>query len=356
SQKLQGHVPMLIHPDPKEVCQVGLGSGETAHVFSSYDVDRFDCVEISPAVVRMAATQFVDINHGLVASPAFKPIIMDAGAYLKYTDQRYDVIANDATWPHLAGPAMLYTREYFEHCRDRLNDGGIMTSWLPLEMPLQDLKTVFRTFGEVFPYVYVWSPLSHANKHALIIGCRKPLSIDAKDYVERFNRFARADLATVNLGSPVGLLVSHLSAFSGAEPDLADASLNTEDMPTLRYLASRPDEFQPHVSARQVVKSLMFLPAHRDRIEEHLENPDGLERPEAFLVGLRRMDRATDFLLEAIWQKSRPNPDAEAIATGRAMRLSPSHPGFAEVADTLRALRSFTPEQIGALATQELKE
>ncbi|MHC4789765.1 MAG: fused MFS/spermidine synthase, partial [Planctomycetota bacterium] len=35
TQKLQAHVPMLAHPDPRDVCQVGFGSGETAHIFSS---------------------------------------------------------------------------------------------------------------------------------------------------------------------------------------------------------------------------------------------------------------------------------------------------------------------------------
>ena len=355
TQKLQGHVPMLLRPDAKDVCQVGLGSGETARVFSSYDLDRFDCVEISRSVVRMAATQFADINGGVVASPAFQPIIMDASAYLKYTDRRYDIIANDANWPHTTGASMLYTREHFEHCRSRLKKGGIMTSWLPLEMPRQDLKTVFRTFSDVFPYVYVWSPLSHGNKHALIIGCMEPLRLDAQRYVERFNRFARRELASVKLGSPLGLLASHLAAFTGGEQDLKDVPLNTQDRPTLRYLAMRPDEYGPDIGDKQVVQSLMFLAEHRDRIEDHLENVQGLKSPDIFMAGLRRMDDASDYLLKAIWEKDRGNADREAIEMGKAMRLAPSHPAFEEVAGTLRKLRSISPEDIRALQTPQLQ-
>ncbi|MHC4592044.1 MAG: fused MFS/spermidine synthase, partial [Planctomycetota bacterium] len=221
TQKLQAHIPMLVHPEPKEVCQIGFGSGETARIFASYDVDRFDCVEISPGVVEMADEHFKDINDGVVHKPNFNAVIMDATVYLKYTDRRYDVIANDATWPHLGGAWALFTLEYFQEGRRHLKPGGIMTSWLPLELPLHDLKSLLKSFHEAFPHVYLWSALSHQNKHALIIGSDHELQMDARQFMSRFDRFARDDLQIVNLDDPAAFLTCHLATVADMGPELA---------------------------------------------------------------------------------------------------------------------------------------
>ncbi|NOZ55748.1 MAG: hypothetical protein GXO73_03025, partial [Calditrichaeota bacterium] len=60
TQKLQGHIPMLLHPHPRRVMQVGFGTGETSRVVGLYGVERLDAVELVPEIVK-ASRFFTDI-------------------------------------------------------------------------------------------------------------------------------------------------------------------------------------------------------------------------------------------------------------------------------------------------------
>ncbi|MHC4592045.1 MAG: spermine/spermidine synthase domain-containing protein, partial [Planctomycetota bacterium] len=327
TQKLQAHIPMLVHPNPKEVCQIGFGSGETAHLFTTYDLQRFDCIEISQAIMDMAAEHFTDINHGVVQSPKLNTLVMDGSTYLKYTARTYDVIANDSIWPHLAGNSALYTLEYFRNGRAHLKPGGIMTSWLPLELPLEDLKTLLKTFREVFPHAYLWSALSHQNKHGLLIGAQEPLQIDAARFLVRLSRYGREDLEAVHLSDPAVFLSSHLAVLDGMEADLDKAPLNTEDLPILQFLGSRPDVFR-HPKRRKIVpNALRLLARHRDSVLRRLTNLEVLDGPEGFVGQVRLMENATSHLLRAFGMRY-DSPRESELEFRNAWRLAPDHPAF----------------------------
>jgi spermidine synthase len=327
TQKLQAHVPMLIHPNPKDVCQVGFGSGETAYLFTTYGLDRFDCVEISQAVVDMAAAYFTDINHGAARSPACHLVVMDGAAYLKYTPQRYDVIANDSIWPHLAGNSALYTVEYFRDGREHLKPGGIMTSWLPLEMPVSDFRSLLASFHAVFPHVYLWTALQPDNKHALLVGSLEPLQVDTARFVERFERYAREDLKLLYLSDPAAFLACHLATIEGHPLDLATAPLNTVDRPVLQYLGSSPDLFRAATRGGLIADCLRFLAQHRDSVLNHVANTHGLEAQGALLGRVRAMDEATTHVLRAMVSRW-DDPAGSAAEYREAMRLAPEHPYF----------------------------
>ncbi len=340
TQKLQAHIPMLIHPDPQYVCQVGFGSGETAHLFSSYDVTRFDCVEISPAMLKLADRYFRDINFGVVGRDSFNAIVMDAAAYLKHTDQTYDIIANDATWPSQEGPAMLFTLEYFRHGRDHLRPGGIMTSWLPLDMPLQDLKSIMRTFHDVFPHVYLWSSLNHLNKHALIVGAMEPLKIDAAVFMERFRKFAQEDLSSVFLGDPAVLLACHVAKIEGLTPELDGAPFSTDHRPVLKFMHSRI------TSAEEMLQdAYRFLTAHSDTILDHLTNLDAVEGSERLVERIGRLDRANALILRAM-AMTVEEQDQRARLMSQAIELAPEHPAGILVKANRQALADVTVESL----------
>ncbi|MCK4374195.1 MAG: tetratricopeptide repeat protein, partial [Candidatus Brocadiae bacterium] len=333
-----------------EVCQIGFGSGETARIFSSYDVDRFDCIEISRVMLEMADSYFRDINGGVLERDNFNAIIMDAAAYLRYADRHYDIIANDATWPSQAGPAMLFTLEYFQNGRDRLKPGGIMTSWLPLDMPLQDIKTILRTFHEVFPHVYVWSALSHRNKHALIAGSDRPLRIDAARFLERFDRFARQDLAEVYLDDPAVFHACHLSKVEGPAEDLADAPLSTEYSPALKFMHSRL-----YRRRNMLADTYRLLAARRDSILDHLTNLGFLDDPERFREKIERLNAANGHIMRALTAADQ-SPRLRDTEMAAAVALAPEHPISLLAAEGRRAMAARTPDEIRALALPDLKD
>jgi spermidine synthase len=359
TQKLQAHVPMLLHPDPRKACQVGFGSGETAGIFASYDLEQYDCVEISPAMVEVAAAHFADINRGVVED--FKRrddinlIMMDATVYLRYADETYDIIANDATWPAHAGPTMLFTLDHFRNARARLNPGGIVTSWLPFDMPLEDLKTVLKTFNTVFPHVYLWAVTSRPNKHSLIVGSDRPLRIDAARFMERFNRFAKDDLEAVYLGDPALFLTCHLTKLEGAEADLTGVPLHTDDLPRLQYLFSRPEEYSRYREPTQLTQAFQFFAAHRDSILAHLTNLDALEDAEAFVSRINRLDRANTLFLKArLLEYKYPQESTKAFR--QAAALAPRHPAVRFEAPGWLAMSQLSREQILEQDLERLQE
>jgi spermidine synthase len=356
TQIMQAHIPMLIHPNPKEVCQIGFGSGETASIFSSYDVDQFDCVEISPAMIEIAAKHFTDINHDIVEKrpPKFNPIIMDATTYFAYTDRKYDVIANDATWPAHSGTTLLFTLEHFRNGRDHLKPGGMMTSWLPYDMPVADFKTVLKTFHEVFPHVYVWAVLSRMNRHSLIVGANQPIQVDLARFVDRFDRFARDDLREIYLDDPALFLACHLSKLEGRAPGLRDVPLHTQDLPRLQYLFSRPEEYMPYREPKQLTEALQVFDGNRDSILNYLTNWDGVAQADVLREQIRRADLANNHFLRSYihdWDDRQKG----AAEFQQGMRLAPNHPAARMVSAVHRALAVLSDEEIKQQDLEALK-
>jgi spermidine synthase len=140
---LLGHAPMAVHENPQRVLVVGLGMGTTYRAVEAHRPALARVVELEGAIVRAAA--------GLGTRPR-DIVLADARAYLRATDERFDVITSDPIHPWVRGSGDLYTREYLESCRARLLPGGVVCLWVPLyQMGVSDIQDVLRTFCSVFP-------------------------------------------------------------------------------------------------------------------------------------------------------------------------------------------------------------
>ncbi len=184
TQMLTGHVPMLLHPRPNHVLVVGLGSGITAGAVTQHpELEQLDLVEISPEVIE-AARWFASENHQIHQHPKARFHVEDAKAFLKMTRQRYDVIISEPSNPWLAGVAGVFSREYYESCRDRLQPGGIMAQWVQAyETNDEVLTTVLHTFLSAFPYASVWQT---TEADLMLVGTTEPLAVDLERLQQRF--------------------------------------------------------------------------------------------------------------------------------------------------------------------------
>ncbi|MFC1573108.1 fused MFS/spermidine synthase [Candidatus Eisenbacteria bacterium] len=127
TQKLQAHFPLLMHPDPARVMQIGFGTGGTCFSVSIHpEVERIDCVEINPGIIE-AAPYFLPNNQNILDDPRVNVEIEDARNYVLATDRRYDVILSDSIHPRFTGNGMLYTSDYFEMACSR--PGCRQRSW-----------------------------------------------------------------------------------------------------------------------------------------------------------------------------------------------------------------------------------
>jgi len=266
TQKLQAHIPMLLHGRARKVLQIGFGSGESCHVLSLYPVERIDLVEIDADVIKASDEFFHDLNKGIVNYPAFRPIIMDGKNYAMLTDEKYDVIMNDSTYPGKSGSASLYTRDHFLACRRLLSEGGVMSSWVPFEIHPMDFKSIVRTFQSVFPHTTLWLASNCRNKHALMVGTVGPLSIDVSRVAELMNiPEVKVDLEQIRLGTPHALLASLVLTPAMVEEYCIDAPVNSDEYPTLEFSAGR----HPTIMAYWVANHNDFV-QFRSSIVPHL--------------------------------------------------------------------------------------
>jgi hypothetical protein len=163
-----GALPLMIHPDPRQVAVIGLGSGDTAYAAAGWpNTDRIMCVEIiRPQLVTLQALHRERPDPGLtglLTDSRITHVFADGRAELLRGGRLYDIIEADALRPRSAYAGNLYSEEYFRLLRDRLKPNGIAATWVPT-------PRVHAAFMKVFPYV-----LSLPD---ILIGSNQPIVFD----------------------------------------------------------------------------------------------------------------------------------------------------------------------------------
>lgn len=110
-QRMLGHIPAMLHPDPKSVLIMGFGAGVTAGVFTRYpSIERIVIVEIEPDVTAASGVYFKDENYDVLNDPRTQIIYDDARHYITTTKDTFDLITTDPIHPWTKGAAALYNR------------------------------------------------------------------------------------------------------------------------------------------------------------------------------------------------------------------------------------------------------
>lgn len=243
-QRMLGHIPALLHPNPKNVLVVGFGAGVTAGTFSLYpEIRRIVIVEIEPEVPKASGVYFRDENYDVLNDPRTVLIHDDARHFVATTEETFDIITADPIHPWVKGAAALYTMEFFELCKKHLNPGGFLTQWVPFyETNEKAVKSEIRTIFQAFPYATIWnSDEGIVGYDVTILAQQERLQIDA-DFIDarlRSNPRVRRSLAEVNLFSALGLLKTFAGNRSQIADWLADGQLNLDRNLRLEYLAGQ---------------------------------------------------------------------------------------------------------------------
>ncbi|MEE8285892.1 MAG: tetratricopeptide repeat protein, partial [Gammaproteobacteria bacterium] len=234
-QKMLAHLPMLLHPAPRQVLVIGFGAGGTSWSMSLYDLERLDIVEFVPGVIR-AARFFPEVNHNVLADPRLRVSLDDGRHYLLVTPRTYDVVSVDTLDPKHAGNGNLYTREFYALSKRVLKPGGIFVQWLPYhQVDNASLKMIARTFQDVYPHATLW--LNRFKGYALLLGTLTPLRIDVAQLQARFgNAVVQRDLAAVHVATPWQFLEGFtMSPASLRRYAAAGRRLNTYNHPYVEF-------------------------------------------------------------------------------------------------------------------------
>jgi spermidine synthase len=237
-ERLQALIPLLLHPDPKRVFFLGLGTGITAGEAVRHPVDRIVVCELVPEVVSASRAWFTEWTRGLAADPRVEILAEDGRQYLAAGPEAFDVIISDLFVPWHAGTGTLYTREHFEIVRSRLRRGGVFAQWLPLfQLSERDFAVIARTLLDVFPHVAIWRGDFYANRPILaLVASEEPVRLDRRALLRRARSLA-PDLDDEAILA--GVLPFYAGNLGTAQAVLGDGPVNTDEYPVIEYLSPR---------------------------------------------------------------------------------------------------------------------
>jgi len=157
--KLFVYLPVAVHPAPKSALLISFGVGGTAKALTdTRELDRIDVVDLSRDILEMSRVIYPDPLENPLHDPRVHAHVEDGRFFLQATDRRFDIITAEPPPPALAGVVDLYSEEYFRLVRDRLNEGGITSYWLPTHsMAENNSLSVIRAFCDVFDDCSLWN-------------------------------------------------------------------------------------------------------------------------------------------------------------------------------------------------------
>ena len=263
TQKTLAHLPLLLHPNPRDVLIIGLGSGVTLASALVHPIARADIVEISPEVVE-ASKYFAAENRAALDDPRSRLIVGDGRSHVQLSSRTYDVIIAEPSNPWMAGVASLFTREFYTAMRRRLAPGGIVCQWAhTYEITDANLRSLVATFLSVFPEATGWLI---GQSDLLLVASTQPLSTNFTNVSRGWTTSEiAADLAGVSAVEPFAFW----SLFAGGPQALksyaAGAVLQNDDRMALEF--SGPLALNLQTAAQNASR----IREHRDPTGDPLE-------------------------------------------------------------------------------------
>ncbi len=317
-QRIQGYLPLLLHPDPRRVLVVGLGTGITLSPTLREEVEEVTVVEISPGVIEAAKHYFAEANARVLEHPKVRIVEQDGRNFIKLTRNAYDLIVQELFFPYQTGVGSLYTQEHYRQCRAKLAAGGLMAQWITInQLSTDDLQTLVRTFQSVFPVTSLWLN----GGYLLILGGLDPLHISLERFLERYETLdplggmPALDSDPYNL---LGLFVSHGPAL---REWTHDAPLNTDDNRFIEY--STPLAFNTLNTVTLAAKTLTGLLPHVQPLTDvvYVAPFSNDEAPDR----LARVSTATELLLRGIIARAEQRTEDAIELYTQAWELQPSN-------------------------------
>lgn len=234
----QGHLPLLLVDDPREVAFIGLATGTTASAALDHpSVERVTVVELVDEVV-MAAEHFAEANAGILDDPRAEVIVGDGRHVLPRLDRRFDVIVSDLFVPWESKTGYLYTVEHFEAMKGSLREGGVFGLWLAgWQVGPGEFELIADSMNAVFDHVSVWVASRWKRRPLfLLVGTSHSHQLSRRRIDERLEHrrppMVSRDYALRRADDVVEL-------YLGDWPLRPGAPLNTDEHPRVEFFTPR---------------------------------------------------------------------------------------------------------------------
>lgn len=265
---LMGHLPMLIHPDPKDILIVCFGAGITAGAASTHDPRLLDAVDIDHSAPK-AATFFKHLNESITEkierNKNYSLYIEDGRFFLKRRENRYDVIIIDSTHPRSSESFLLYTKELHSMVRKSLKSGGIVLQWVPLHgMSVEEFKIIVATFVDSFYDVQLWANGGYDTRgfcgYAHLVGSKdRMIKLSAKSIKERMKKpEVKSSLGKFGIKTIYDLLDLYICDKQTIKSWCKATPVATDYNPIIPFVTAH--SFTPAVSAATLTQILRQTP------------------------------------------------------------------------------------------------
>lgn len=270
--RMQGHLPMLLHPAPERVLVIAFGTGTTAGAVACHaEAKEIVCVEIEPGVYDVAP-YFEAENRNVLADPRVKRVVADGRTYVR-TAGTFDVITLEPLMPYTPQAVHFYTKEFYELARSALKPGGICCQWIPPQgVSGDDFRMLVKSAVAAFPHVSLWY-FPHA---VLVLGTDAEPRIDPGQLVMRVNTAkVLEDLRFAAVEDGPHLLGAHVVSGAALRAAVEDAEPMTDDRPELEFRPLARGLGRKSVQCHAEV--LEFLRDHHDRSAPWLAGVPGVD-------------------------------------------------------------------------------
>jgi spermidine synthase len=161
---------VAVNPRIRRALLISYGLGSTAKALTdTRALTAIHVVDVSPEILELSAVVFPPAEDPL-RDPRVTVHVEDGRFFLQTSAAGFDLITGEPPPPKSAGIVNLYSREYFQLLRDRLNDAGLATYWLPVEeLNEDDARAVVSAFCAAFTDCSLWTG---AGAHWMLAGTR----------------------------------------------------------------------------------------------------------------------------------------------------------------------------------------
>jgi spermidine synthase len=246
--KMMVHFPMALkEKKPESALVICFGMGTTFRSALSWGVPT-TVVELVPSVPKVFS-RFHSDAASVMESRLGRIVIDDGRRFLRRTAEKFDFITLDPPPPiDAAASGMLYSREFYEQVKERLQPNGILQQWWYTTQDLWLFEAELRTVAAVFPHVMIFPSVEGWGFH--IIASAQPINVPGIKTLEaRIPQAAQRDMVEWESGRNVEALLAimanrgkelwEIPGFVKAGPEI------TDDMPLNEYFFIRSHFLKP---------------------------------------------------------------------------------------------------------------
>ena len=257
--RVLGHLPALFVDNPRRAAGIALGTGQTFAAVLAHGFSQFDCVEINEGVIELSRRYFGKANDGFLDRPNVRIHNDDGRAFLRGTDERFDLIVLEPLQAWSAGTTNLYTREFYDEARAALAPAGVVAQWIPFyNQGADETRAMVKSAAEAFEGASLWLDRNDgililtAERHAMPIAT-------LLDRIEA--RGLRPRLRDNGVEDPADLLSLFLMGPASIAKWVEGADTIHDDRPFLEFAAAQ------QIGDDAFVPILQSLRRHQDPID-----------------------------------------------------------------------------------------